>query len=76
MLLDNHYYLAFRGTAGINSSVYDAYTSSTDDDDAFSRSTMPCGCLGVDGRAFCDRHYKSRIINLWTALDIREVRHR
>ena len=72
--LDGGYYLAFRGTEGVGMSAYDAYVSSSHDDDSFTRAFLPCGCLTVDSRDFCGRHYKSRIVTHWSSMEIKEVR--
>ncbi|KAL8620145.1 hypothetical protein ACOMHN_048089 [Nucella lapillus] len=72
--LRNKYYLAFRGTAGIGKSVYEAYTSEGHDDHRWRRGLIHCGCLSVNDRRSCNSHYKSRIIPLWSLMKIDKVR--
>ena len=73
MRLKNGYYLAFRATARVNVSVYDAYNSPTHhDDDGVERANIPCGCMTM-GLKNCDRHYRSKILDLWNDLPIVKV---
>ncbi|XP_076455552.1 uncharacterized protein LOC143290141 [Babylonia areolata] len=74
VILENGYTLAFRGTAGIDKSVYDKYTSDDHDDTPKARKRLSCDCLKVKGRK-CKQHYKSRIITGWhNRLNIEKVR--
>ncbi|XP_076455495.1 uncharacterized protein LOC143290091 [Babylonia areolata] len=72
--LKSNYYLAFRGTAGIGFSIYQAYVSTGHDDTVERRSVIPCGCLDIKGKKPCDRHYKSKIVHFWSLMDIDQVR--
>ena len=67
--------LAFRLTPGIQRSAYDKYISigNNDDDDDLVKSRVPCGCKTTDGRLFCDRHYRSRLLDMWDRLGIEKV---
>nr|KAG5688311.1 hypothetical protein BaRGS_009943 [Batillaria attramentaria] len=38
------------------------------------RLAMPCGCLSVDGREPCDRHYRSSLLDVWPSTVIDKVR--
>ncbi|XP_025104625.1 uncharacterized protein LOC112570390 [Pomacea canaliculata] len=62
--------LVFRGTQGLGSPVYDAWTrTGYHDDYTFTRASMPCGCTRTNGS--CDRHYRSLLLDFWpsSALD-------
>ncbi|KAK7104888.1 uncharacterized protein [Littorina saxatilis] len=74
--LDNGYYLAFRITPGIQSSAYQKFVAvgKSDDPDCLVVQNVPEGCKTTDGRRFCDRHYRSRLIDLWDQLPILRVR--
>ncbi|KAK7491335.1 hypothetical protein BaRGS_00017436, partial [Batillaria attramentaria] len=72
---DDDWMLAFRATAGIGRPVYDAWTDvGHHDDDPMTRATLPCGCTTVNGSLPCDRHYRSRLLDLWPSASIDEVR--
>ncbi|XP_076450694.1 uncharacterized protein LOC143286793 isoform X2 [Babylonia areolata] len=71
---DGEYILAFRLTPGIGKSSYDTYTKvGYNDDDPLVRRVMPAGCLTVDGSQPCDRHYRSKVLDLWDGLRVKEA---
>ena len=74
--MDDGYYLAFRLTAHIGRSAYDKYTAIgvNDDSDSLVFDNVPCGCKTTDGRLYCDRHYRSKLLDLWKNLPIDKVR--
>ncbi|XP_076466947.1 uncharacterized protein LOC143298123 [Babylonia areolata] len=73
--VDDDWMLAFRATAGIGQPVYDAWThKGHHDDDPMSRQTLPCGCTTVNGSLPCDRHYRSRLLDIWPSASIDQVR--
>ncbi|KAK7114310.1 uncharacterized protein [Littorina saxatilis] len=74
--LDNGYFLAFRITPGIQSSAYEKFMAdgNSDDTDCLVFQNVPEGCKTTDGRLSCDRHYRSRILDLWDRLPIARVR--
>ncbi|KAK7468156.1 hypothetical protein BaRGS_00036620, partial [Batillaria attramentaria] len=43
-------------------------------DKPMKRLAMPCGCLSVDGREPCDRHYRSSLLDVWPSTVIDKVR--
>ncbi|XP_076463578.1 uncharacterized protein LOC143295821 [Babylonia areolata] len=69
------YTLAFRLTPGIGQSSYDTYTKvGHNDDDPLVRRVLPAGCLTVDGSLPCDRHYRSKVLDLWDRLRVEKAR--
>ncbi|XP_076450150.1 uncharacterized protein LOC143286462 [Babylonia areolata] len=72
---DGEYILAFRLTPGIGKSSYDTYTKvGYNDDVPLVRTVMPAGCLTVDGSQPCDRHYRSKVLDLWDGLRVEKAR--
>jgi hypothetical protein len=65
------FYTVFRVTAGNKISAYDTFNlvGHNDDDD----DNMPCGCRTTDGRKFCDRHYRSGLLDRWGDLNVDKV---
>ncbi|KAK7114311.1 uncharacterized protein [Littorina saxatilis] len=74
--LGNGQYLAFRITPGVGSPAYDKYVAVKDSDDTefLVFQNVPEGCKTTDGRLFCDRHYRSKLLDLWDKLPIGLVR--
>ena len=69
------YYMAFRAQPGISKPVYQRFIDkgNNDDDDAIVFNNVPCGCKTTDGRLPCDRHYRSKLLDLWDRLPIDKV---
>nr|KAG5696039.1 hypothetical protein BaRGS_017151 [Batillaria attramentaria] len=64
--MDDNSILAFRLTAGTDSSAYGRYTSvGYNDDHPMVHAGWNCGCRSVDGILPCNRHYRSRFLDLW-----------
>ncbi|XP_070191486.1 uncharacterized protein [Littorina saxatilis] len=74
--LDNGYFLAFRITPGIQSSAYKKFMAdgNSDDTDCLVFQNVPEGCKTTDGRLSCDRHYRSRLLDVWNRHPIARVR--
>ncbi|XP_005104007.1 uncharacterized protein LOC101851754 [Aplysia californica] len=63
----DNYYLAFRGTAGVGSSVYEAYIG--DYSKKPMRNIEPC-CTQVNGSLPCSGHYRNAgILNNWQNIE-------
>ncbi|KAK7476344.1 hypothetical protein BaRGS_00032403 [Batillaria attramentaria] len=71
--LSDDFVIAFRAQAGIGKSVMDAFRKTGyHDDTAVARSEMPCGCFDVHG--WCDRHYRSRVLDNWSTYGVHQVK--
>ncbi|XP_041365177.1 uncharacterized protein LOC121380429 [Gigantopelta aegis] len=67
--------LVFRATSRINQSAYDTWTTPGHYDDYPAlRHDVPVGCLSVNGSHSCDRHFKSKLIDIWNSSNIAQVR--
>jgi len=65
--LDNGNIMLFRVQPGILKESYTRYTNVGQSDDANAAvfDAVPSGCKGTDGREFCDRHYRSQVLDMW-----------
>ena len=71
---DGDWILVFRATAGINISAYEAWmTTGQYDDHPAIRPDVPVGCTSVNGSHFCDRHFRSKLLDTWDVSSIDEV---
>ncbi|XP_041367477.1 uncharacterized protein LOC121382061 [Gigantopelta aegis] len=75
VLDDDDWVLVFRATRLINQSAYDTWVNPGHYDDYPAlRQDVPVGCLSVNGSHYCDRHYKSKLINIWNSANIAQVK--
>nr|QIQ54694.1 capsule gland specific secretory protein [Reishia bronni] len=77
LITDNEgYLLAFRLTGGIKKSAYDKYVAVGlyDDSNDLVFYSMPCGCKTTNSSLYCDRHYRSVLLDLMPLLPVEKVR--
>ena len=73
-LFYNDWILVFRATRYINQSAYDTWLNvGRYDDFPLLRHNVPIGCLTTNGSHYCDRHFKSKLIDMWDSANIEEV---
>ena len=67
--------LAFRAQGGCGISVYDAWTNYSHHDDApYGNTALEFGCLTLNGSRPCNSHFRSKYLDVWDSLNIKEVR--
>ena len=72
--LYNDWILVFRATRNINQSAYDTWLNvGRYDDSPLLRHNVPIGCLSTNGSHYCDRHFRSKLIDMWDSANVEEV---
>ncbi|XP_041365179.1 uncharacterized protein LOC121380431 [Gigantopelta aegis] len=75
VVLYDDWILAFRATAHINQSAYTTWiTPGHYDDHPAIRHDVPIGCSSVNSSHFCDRHFRSKLIDKWNSFNIDQVK--